>query len=357
MGILSFLSHSNEVFGLDIGSFSVKLVELALSPQGIILKDFAIAPVTSEIFTGYVLSRPEVAGEVVANLVKSKRFPARDVAVAIPAPAVFVKRIRVPRVPAAELPLTVRMEAANIIPHSIDAIRLDYHILGDAPKDQLDLLLVAVKQEITSSFIEATLNAELETRIIDTESFAMQNAYEATLGADCPEESVALLNIGARYTAVNVVRKGVSLLTGDIPLGGRTLTEGLGRALGVSSKEAEDLKCGKNQSDRGSEALRQQLEQMSDELSRQLLFLCNAAGSQINIGRIVLTGGGAICSTLPELIARKSGISCGVMNPFQHMITGEQFDAEKLAEIGPAMSVAVGLGLRRLGDKIFPQDI
>lgn len=357
MGLMSFLSPPKEILGLDIGSSRIKLVELEPSPQGITLRDFAIAEVSSEIFEGYSLSRPEVVGELISNLVRVNKFVSREVAVAVPAPAVFVKRIRVPRVPRAELPLTVRMEAANIIPHSIDALRLDYHVLGEAPKDQLDLILIAAKQEITNSFIEATLNAELETRIIDTEAFAIQNAYEATEGAAHQDESVALLNIGARYTAVNVVRNGASLITGDIPVGGRGLTEELARSLGISPKEAEELKCNVNNGHQGRSMLDNQLDHMSAELSRQLLFLCSTAGFPINISRIVLSGGGAMPESLPVLIANKTGIACSVFNPFKHMIIGGQFEAERLTAIGPAMAVAVGLALRRLGDKIFPEGI
>lgn len=358
MGLKDLFSKSESLIAVDIGASGLKLVELDLTADTPQLVNIAATTFESDVFSNNIISKTEIVSERLAGLLEANSIEDRRVVTAMPGPSVFTKKIKMPKMDLDELASNIQFEAGNFIPHNIDAVKLDYHILGEAGKNQLDVLVVAVKNEIVDSFIESLALAGLEVAVADVDYFALQNAFEAAY-PEMRSDTVALINIGARYTSINICRDGASLFTGDVAVGGKLFTEAIENELGVKSSEAEKLKLGKDvESDKLSAAqdiIDRHVEQVAAEFNRQLSFFWNASGEEDGIGRIMLTGGASQVPGLRAELSEKTGLACEIIDPFKGIKCESGFDADYLKEIAPGMTIAIGLGMRQAGDRIVPE--
>ena len=173
-----------------------------------------------------------------------------------------------------------------------------------------------------------------------------------------PEErgrTVALVNIGARYSSINIIHDAESLFTGDIGVGGRLYTDALCETLQLEPQQAEAVKFGGIPPEIDANMVHELLDRTTDhlasELQRQLGFFWNAAATDHGIEQIYLSGGGAQTSCLVEELSAKTGVPCAPLNCFKRVEISSTFDQEYLNELAPSMAVSVGLALRRPGDK------
>lgn len=348
MDIKSFFKKKEFFFGLDIGASSMKCVELDMAGARPVVTRCRQTPVTPDIFMSYSIQNGEKAGDSIMTLLDGFDFENKRAVVSIPGPSVFTKRIAIPKVPLSELADTIQFEAGNFIPHNINAVHLDYHVFGETDKNQLDVLVVAVKNEVIESVIDAAGFAGVSVGIADVDLFALQNVFEFNY-PELVGKNIALVNIGSRYTGVNMCRGGESLFTGDIAVGGRAATEMIMQALGLSFDEAEAAKISGENSD-VNEMLPEVVEYTATELNRQLSFFWNATGSDESIDALFLSGGGSLLTGLQEALQEKTGIECHVLNPFN----GIDSALDEQIESPEQYAVAVGLSMRQFGDKIQP---
>jgi type IV pilus assembly protein PilM len=356
MGWKDLFVKKESLISIDIGSSGIKLLELDMTGEKPSLVNLGMVPLTGEVFANNVITKTEKVSEQIASLLETNAITDKRVVVAIPGPSVFTKKIKMAKMSPAELHTNIYFEAGNFIPHNIDAVRMDYHVLGESGKNQLDVLVVAVKNEIIDSFLNTMSMSGLETAVVDVDYFALQNMFELCY-PELKSKTIALINIGARYSSINICRNGDSLFTGDIVVGGRLFTEAIAESTGLSVDEAEKLKK------KGATAKTPDIETMQDvidkkveyvasEFNRQLSFFWNASGSDEGIDQILLTGGGSQIPGLVEELSEKTGIECSIINPFKGVHCGETFDKAYIAEMGPLMSINVGLAIRQPGDKI-----
>jgi type IV pilus assembly protein PilM len=355
--VFGLFNKEESLVAVDIGASSIKLLELDVSTEPPTLVNVGIAPLTFDGFNNNLIARvPEVA-EQITSLMEANGISDKRIAIAMPGPAVFTKKIKVPKMDIAELGPHIQFEAANFIPHNVNAVRLDYHILGESGKNHLDVLVAAIKNEIIDSFLDTFGAAGLEVAVVDVDYFAVQNMFELSY-PELIESSVGLVNIGARYSSINICRDGESIFTGDIPVGGKVFTDSLAEGIGVSAEEAEALKRARDKSSPYyqmlKEILEKNIEYIASELNRHLSFFWNASGAEEGIDRILISGGGALVPGLPRALTDKTGIECSLLNPFRGVDHSGDFDSEYLKEIGPQMAVAIGLGLREAGDRVIP---
>lgn len=360
MGFLDLFKKPEALLAIDVGVSSIKLVELDLNESRPMILNLAIAKQKEEVFSNNVITRPDEIGDQIRSMLDANEVEERKIVTAVPGPAVFTKRIKLPKVAERDLAETVMMEAGNLIPHSIDAVRLDYQVLGQFGKNQLDVLIVAVKNEIIDSFIETFSLAGLETAVVDVDYFALQNIFEVCY-PDMAAKTVALINIGARYSSINICRAGQPIFTGDIGVGGKVLTDSLVEGLGISREEVEQLKSSGGLAADSSEGAKglagigdivdRNVEYVATEFNRQLSFFWNAAGADEGIDTIVLTGGGCLVPGLAKELSEKTGIESFIMDPLRGIDAGGNIDQTFLKENAAALSVALGLGIRETGDK------
>jgi len=266
-----------------------------------------------------------------------------------------VKRIALPAQSADELAETIRWEAEQYIPFDINEVHLDYQILQDQSVDgQMDVLLVAAKKDLIDDYISVVTEAGLNLMIMDVDAFAIGNMYEHNYETS-EDRAVALVNIGASVININVLAGRVPIFTRDITSGGNHYTEEIQKALGVSFEEAEQIKVGgSSESNKDvvpqevEGAMREVSETMLGEIQRSLEFY-RATTSNTPIGKVVLSGGSAHVPGLEKLFEERIEVPFEIANPFHRIeVSTSALNEERLRELGPALGVAVGLGLRRL---------
>src|SRR5262249_36364516 len=185
-------------------------------------------------------------GEAIGRVGGARRPGAGGAVPAAPGPAVIVKKVILPAQAGSAIESAILAEAQHLIPDSLDNVNLDYQVI-DWIEDgnKMEVLVVAVKKEVINSYTEAIRAAELEPVLVDVDYFALENMFE--LNYDVPEgHPVALVNVGARYSSINILKHGRSTFTGDVPVGGAEYSDALVRQLGVSPADADAIKTGRH---------------------------------------------------------------------------------------------------------------
>lgn len=338
---------------IDIGTSAIKVMTLDTSEEKPKLLRAGVAATPANSISNNAITKPDQIAASIRALLESNEIQETRATLCIPGPAVFTKKITIAQTDIKDLEANIAFEASNYIPHSIDAVYLDYQVLSNNGST-MDVLLVAVKNEIVASYIAAVEQAGLTPSIADVDYFALENMFALNY-ADEAEKTVALINIGARYSSVSIMHDGQSLFTGDVGVGGRLYTDALVETLGMEPVQAEQLKMGGTVDGFDENVIHETLdrttEHIASELHRQLGFFWNAAATENSIEAIYLCGGAAQSAGLIEELASRTGLECKLIEPFREVAWSENFDEEFLDEMKFAMSVSVGLATRRFGDK------
>ena len=342
--------------GLDIGSSSIKAVQLKKSRAGLALQAFGMQPLVPQtIVDGTIMDQGAVV-EAIRALWSRLKLRQKDVAIAIAGHSVIIKKIAVPAMRAEELAQNIRFEAEHHIPFAKDDVELDYHVVNPQNSSgQTELLLVAAKKEVVADYTQVVRDASLSPHVVDVAAFAAQNAFESNYSLDSKETAV-LVTVGAAISNINIVRAGVSLFTRDVTIGGNAFTEEIQKQLGVSADEAEAYKVGGHYDEQGvvpQEVLRiieGVAEVMAGEFQRSLDFFL-ATTADTNVSRICLGGGTAKVAALHRAIERRSRLTVEVIDAWRRIEIDDSLDRGYLAAHSPEALVGLGLALRTPNDK------
>ncbi|MGH7277361.1 MAG: type IV pilus assembly protein PilM [Candidatus Rokuibacteriota bacterium] len=347
---LPFLRRSADLFGLDIGSSAIKVVQLNGSGRSYGLAALGITPVPADVISEGAIKDPPAVVDAIKDAVARAGVKTTDTAIAISGRELIIKKVQIPEVPDKELRPAIQLEAEHHIPFAIDEVFLDYQVVGRHDR-LLDLILVAVKKSKVIEYVGVVEEAGLNPLIVDVDGFALGNQFELNHPGD-DAEAVALIDIGASIMKTNVVRRGSTIFARDIPFGGHRYTQAIAEQLRVSPEQAEAAKLGRS-TDVAWESLAPALEAVSRELSlevqRTFDYFASTAESE-RIAKIVLAGGCCQLPGLDDYLSSSWGIPVELAQPFKK-ISVSSGHAEQVAAAGPALAVAVGLGLRRPGDK------
>jgi type IV pilus assembly protein PilM len=345
---------SKEIVGIDIGSSSIKLVQLSEQKGAYSLKNVGILPLPSEAIVDNSLMDTTSIVETIRDLAKSLGSKAKDAACSISGNSVIIRKISLPAMTPDELEDQIAWEAEQYIPFDINDVNLDFEILDAdlSASGKMTVLLVASKKEIINEYVSVFNEAGLRLVVVDVDSFAVQNIFEQNYSPS-EDEVVALINIGASIMNLNVVKGGISLFTRDVQMGGNLYTEEIQRQFALSSQDAERIKITSDFPDKArlSDLMSRVNETLSLEIHRSLDFYNSTAEDQ-KIGKVYLSGGCAKVPNLAEVVSQRLGMPVEVLNPLLKINFNEkEFDPEYLQEISPFIAVAAGLAMRRLGDK------
>jgi type IV pilus assembly protein PilM len=342
--------------GLDIGSSSIKAVQIKKSRTGVALQAFGMQPLVPQtIVDGTIMDQGAVV-EAIRALWGRLKLRTKDVAIAIAGHSVIIKKIAVPSMRADELAANIRFEAEHHIPFAKDDVELDYHVVNPQNSSgQTELLLVAAKKEVVADYTQVVRDAALAPQVVDVAAFAAQNAFEANYTLDAKETAV-LVTVGAAISNINIVRAGVSLFTRDVTIGGNAFTEEIQKQLGVSADEAEAYKVGGHYDEQG--VVPQEVERiiegvaevMAGEFQRSLDFFL-ATTADTNVSRICLAGGTAKVAALHRAIERRSRLTVEVTDAWKRIEIDSSLDRGYLAAHSPEALVGLGLALRAPNDK------
>jgi type IV pilus assembly protein PilM len=356
-GSLNPLSVNNGYVALDIGSSSIKMVEAAVDKGGYRILHLGILPLPEQAIQNNMVVDSKPVVDVIRRLIQENGVKSKQVISAVPGRAVIMKKVQMPKQEPAELEANVEFEAQNIIPDSLQNVNLDYQIVNQADDgNRMDVLLVAVKKEIVNSYAEAIEEAGLTPSVIDVDYFALENMYEANYGDQANNGVVALIHIGAQYTSITLLHKGISIFTGDLSLGGAYFTDTLARQLAVGIEAAEAYKAtgildGNKQSDFEA-TLQSSSEELAEEV-RRTVSLYGAVPSDDGDGlkTIYLSGGGAKLAGLRAILEERMGVPARLSEPFRAFNVHKSIDREYLLDSAPYFAVGAGLSIRRPGDR------
>jgi len=336
------------VVGLDIGSSSIKAVELKQTKQGYELVSFGLEPLAQDtVVDGAIMDAPLVAGAI-GTIFERQQVKTRNVATSVSGHSVIVKRVSLPSMTEEELYDRIQSEASQHIPFDIADVNLDYQLL-DSTETQMDVLLVAVKKDKILNHTNVLAQSGKAPTAVDIDAFALQNCYEVN-SDPAPDETVALLNLGASVMNINIVRGGVPLFTRDVSVGGNQYTDALQKELDLSYEDAERLKKGENIAGVADEHRGTVLRSVSDILILEIqktfdFFRATASGE--NIQRIFLAGGTARVPGIIDLLREEFALPVEELYPFRKIVINPGRQSEDhVRELAPRLAIAVGLALR-----------
>jgi type IV pilus assembly protein PilM len=352
------MAKNKLALGLDIGSSSVKLVHLREGKRGHQLLAWGEAPLPPEAVVDNQLMNSSAIVEAIRELVAQQKVKIKDVAIGVRGHSVIIKRISMPFMSQEDLDESIQWEAEQYIPFDVKDVNIDTQILtpqADAA-GQMDVLLVAAKKDMINDFTSVCAEAGLTVTVVDVDAFAAQNAFEANY-PQTQGQPVVLINVGAAVTNINIVHNGMATFTRDITVGGNAFTEEIQKQLNISAEEAEALKVGGHgESDavvpqEVERVIQGVADQMGGEIQRSLDFHA-ATAPDIHISRVYLSGGTARIPALFKVIEQRAGVPVEVMNPFKNIeVDNRKFDPAVIMNAAPSAAVAIGLALRRPGDK------
>jgi len=351
---MQFRKKTNLV-GLDIGSRTIKAAELMETKKGYSLKSFGAADIASGLIEEGAIKAPESVAEAIRNLFSSHKIREQNVSISIGGYSVIVKKINVQTMTEEELQDTIQFEAEQYIPFDIADVNLDFQILGETENNpnQMSVLLVAAKKDIVEDYITIVQMAGLNPCIIDVDAFALQNIAE--LSYDFGDESVALIDIGAGKTSLNILKSGASMFMRDVALGCSQINDKIASTAACSLEEAEELKLNSRQDKISPEVMTEIIASVTmdwcAEIHRALDYFYST-DAETQIKRIFLSGGGARIEAFRGLLAAETSTEVEVINPFAKIqIGGKHLDAGYLEQIAPQAAICLGLAMRRIDDK------
>jgi type IV pilus assembly protein PilM len=356
--VFGLTRKSKAVVGLDIGSSAVKAVELKPSGKGYKVVALASEPVPPDsIVDGAIIDGAAVV-DAIRRLFENKAFKTKEVAASLSGNAVIVKKISLPVMTEAELGESIYWEAEQYIPFDIQDVNLDYQILdpgtGPDSKGTMDVLLVAAKKEKIADYTGVIAQAGRVPVVVDVDAFALQNAFEINYGFD-PQAVTVLLNAGASAININILSGDQSVFTRDISVGGNAYTEAVQKELNLPFESAEQLKRGEPVEGLTFEEARPVLHAMTEnvllEIQKTFDFF-KASATTDRIDRVLLSGGASRVDGFQKALEERFSTVIEPFNPFQKVT----FDAARLGiadpeSVIPSTAVAVGLALRRAGDR------
>jgi type IV pilus assembly protein PilM len=351
--MLSFL-RSNKLVGLDIGTSSVKMVELEEDKGNFIIKNFGIAKLPKETIVNGVIINADPLVQAIKNLIANLKIHNKNVSMSISGHPVIIKNIKLAFMTENELEPIIGTEAEQYIPFDLEEVNIDFQILGvnEENSDQMNVMLVAAKKAIIEEYSDIIQSSGLKTNIVDIDVFALENMFNINYTYE-EDEIIALIDVGASVTNINIVKDGSSIFNRDVFLGGNQITEEIQKELSVSFEEAETLKTGEKIEGIDHEVLDQTITKSSSsiarEIQRTLDFFTGSSYSEIN--HIYLSGGGAKTNGLKEMLEEKIGGNVEFTDPFKTIKYNKNtFDTEYIKEISLFAAVGIGLASRKIGD-------
>ncbi|MGA8050189.1 MAG: pilus assembly protein PilM [Burkholderiales bacterium] len=349
-----FKPKTPPLFGLDISSSSVKMLEIVEAGKGAYrVERYAIESLPREAVVDGNINNLEAVAESVKRAHKRLATRTKHVAMAVPSGAVITKKIIVQAgLREEELEVQVETEANQYIPFALDEVNLDFQRVGAAPSspDEEEVLIAATRKEKVEDRVAVAESAGLKALVMDVESYAQQSALSLVvqqLPGGAKDQNIAVVDIGANVMNVTVLRNEQSVYTREQAFGGNQLTQDIVSRYGMSVDEAENAKrSGGLPDDFDAEVLRPFMDNLSMEVQRALQFFFTS--TQYNsVDQILLAGGSAVIPGLDEAVHARTQVPCMVANPFATMQTSSRIQLKRLIVDAPSLIVACGLAMRR----------
>lgn len=407
---LNLLKKQKNLVAIDIGASGVRVLESDFLGDEIEILNFAYKSFDEEIYQNQLLAKQDVVSNTLIKIFEENKISSNDIVTAIPGPAAFSKKISVTKMDNLEdLDSNIKFESNSLIPHGLDGVYFDYAILQSSnDSNNVDVFITAVKKDIVNSIQNTLTQANLNLKILDIDYLALLNLFEFNY-PEFKDKTVALIDIGGRYSTINVCYNGEMLFSTNIPIGGRLIAEDLSNSfkttisesdlcnleniqiettqnesvkenivsindselnndssvlLDNSSKSADLLNNTKidsvqtvstslNNSSLTSvplqESLDKQIEKIANDLKKQLKYYWES-GSLDSIEKIFITGGGVYWKNINKIFSQKFNIECETLDPLRKVKIRDIPQKSDIIKRNQQLAVLLGLSLRRIGD-------
>ena len=342
------IGGSKSIVGLDIGSSSIKAVELKKSRGEVEVLHVGLEPLASDIVVDSMIVDSGSVSSAITKIFNENNIKSKSVATSVSGHSVIVKRIPVQAMDDSTLADQIGQEAAQHIPFDVADVNVDYQILSEDGSNPMDVLLVAVKKDKILNYTNVLSLAGKTPSVVDIDAFALQNCYEYNYEPS-PSSTVALLNLGASVMNINIVKGTTPLFPRDVSVGGNQYTDSLQKELDLGFDDAESLKLGRKVGTVPEDAKMPILQQVTEIIVLEIqktfdFFRATAAGEHIE--RIYLAGGSARVPGLMEALRQEFSLPVELLNPFQRIAPGSSAATDLIDQNAGQLAVAVGLALR-----------
>lgn len=342
--------------GIDLGSSFIKLVQFKKTKEGYELAKFEMIPVQQGIIVDGAINNKTIITNSLIELLRKANITKGQAVIGLSGQSyLIIKRITLPFMSEEELNLSIKYEAQQFIPFDLSTVSLDFHILDKSPNadNQMDVIVAAVNRDVMNDYIEVLRNAGLETAIVDTKQFALSNMYEYNYGIS-DQKNIALADIGANTTTLNIVQNGVPIFWRESAIGSNYHTDAIESTCNISREDAERLKKGfpiEGISPEDAEAV---IKKASDELYADIyrsleVFRSNFYNEDVN--KIAICGGTALIKDFASEMSQRIDMEVEVIDPFRKISIPDKINPSFIKEMAPIAGVAVGLALRTEGDR------
>lgn len=347
---------SKSAIGLDVGTYSVKMVHLKKGAGDPQLISFGIANFPHE---GAVASDGQIVdtnavSEVIKEMFKTSKLKPNNVVTCLSNQNIISRFIKVPMMADAELEEAVKYEAEQYVPYALDEMNLSFYKLTQVEEDgiaQHFILLVCAQKELLKNFLNTLKNAGIVPQVVDVDNLAIINSLESSIR---PEEVTAIIDIGASSTNINIIKEGVLKFTRNILIAGNNITNAIMNVLKLDFAQAENIKTEEVvvSTDEGgenndvSEVVRSIIEELASEIRRSFDYY-KAQHREQTINRILLSGGTAKLKNLDVFLANELGIEVEKANPLAG-ITANVPNVDQLNDHLLELTAALGLALREV---------
>jgi type IV pilus assembly protein PilM len=337
--------------GVDVGSSSVKAVELQGKSGDFQLLSLGFETLQSDSVVDGQIMELNAVSNAIGSIFNEHKIKTTKVAAGVNGHSVIVKNIVLPPMTEEELQESFAWHAEEHIPFDISDVNLDYHVTSRS-NDAINVLMAACKRDKIANLKQAIQLAGKQPAVIDVDAFALQNCYELNYDPR-PGQVVALLNIGASTTNINILNGVRSVFTRDATFGGNQYTSLLQKELGLTFDQAESVKRGMPLPEGAEQReIGPILDTVSDILALEIqktmdFYRATVEEGQSAVEKILVSGGGSKLSGLVDFLSKRFEIPVELFNPFRKIrVDSRGFDPDYMREIVPEMAIAVGLALR-----------
>lgn len=349
-----FFGKKKQLVGLDIGSRTIKVAEVEDKKKGRSLRKLGMIDIPPGLIEEGTIRNPEAVADAIRQLFKAQKIKESNVAISIGGYSTIVKNINVPTMEEDQLQETIHFEAEQYIPFDINDVNIDFQIIGENENNpnQMNVMLVAAKKEMINDYVNLVQMADLNPCIVDVEAFALQNIHE--ISYEQRGDNVAIIDIGANKTTLNIVKGNYSVFMRDVSLGCQQINLKIVSLKGCSIEEAEDLYNSESSEKLSSkeviEIITSVVTDWCTEIRRALDFFYSTYPDD-QIRKIILSGGGANIKKFRQLLAVETSSEVESIKPFENFDIDSKFDPSYLERIAPQAAVCLGLAIRRMDDK------
>ncbi len=346
----------DNLIGLDVGSYCIKMVQVNTAATPVKLLNLGVFPVPADSFVEGRVHKSEAIAKAIQEVISGSKVKERLVATAVSGYEAMIKKIELPTMTEDDLRKRMQAELGQYIPYNIEEVDVDYQIL-DVTKDRpnyMDVMLVAAKKESVGDYVNLLKLAGMDAAVVDVDYFALSNAFEFSYGLN-NDENIALVDIGANKAIMSIIIRGIPSFTRGLSIGGGQITDRIRDHLKLTQDEAERAKLGDASvhvpADKLEEIFVSSVRKWVNELKRAIdFFYSNFPENRID--KVMLSGGSCGIAGLDKVFQENIEVPVEIFNPLTRLdYDPKVFDPDYLSHIGPQMAIALGLALRRTGER------